>query len=177
MGVVERVMAFLAAAVMVVLAAAVAALILGWDAANMLAWFDVLSGRPLEGAVVVIFLGLGGAYFTAAALRRGTTQGVRWQGELGNVDVSLSTVEALAQQAASQVEGIKDLSTSVTVSGEGLQVELMLHVLPDRSIPALASQVQEKVSHYIEEIVGVPVAAAQVNVKGISASKEKARVQ
>lgn len=175
MWLIERIMALFAAAVLAVLAATVAALVLGWDAGGLQVWLEALRGQVVEGVVMAVLLAGGASYFAWVALRRPQAQAVRWQGDLGDVDVSLQAVEALVKQAATQVNGIRDLATSVSVTQEGLQVDLVVQLVPEKSIPDLASAVQEKVSRYIHEVVGVPVTSTRVSVRGIGI-KEKPRV-
>lgn len=173
---VERVVFIIVAAVMVAVAATIVALVMGWDGAVLLTAVRLVQSQPVEAGILAAVLALGAAYLVTAAFRPGRERTVRWHGELGDVDISIQAVEALAAQAASKVSGIKDLKAQVGVSSDGLSIKLDAHVLPERSIPDLATEVQSRVSSYVHEIVGVPVEACAVRVRGIE-RKSKVEVE
>ncbi|NLV92798.1 MAG: alkaline shock response membrane anchor protein AmaP [Firmicutes bacterium] len=177
MAVVDRIMAVVAATLLVVLAVIVAAAMLGWNAEAMISAMQLLRGRYLEGLAVVILLGIGAVYFVLVAVRRSAPRSVRWEGELGDVEVSLTTVEALARAAAQEVEGIVDVVPTAYRDTDGLRIGLRMTVPPDQSIPDLSSKVQSLVASHVENIIGVPVVATSIQVRGIGSVREKSRVQ
>lgn len=174
---VERIVFVLIAAVLVALAATIVALVVGWDGAILFTWFQRLQSQPVEGGMLAAFLVLGAVYFVVAAFRSEGERIVRWRGDLGAVDISVQAVEDLAAQAAANVSGVKDLRVRVDVIQDRLRVKVDTYVLPERSIPELATDVQSRVSSYVQEIVGIPVEDCIVRVRGIDRRSHQGKVE
>ena len=175
MAVVDRIMAVVAATLLVVLAVIVAAAMLGWNAEAMISAMQLLRGRYLEGLAVVILLGIGAVYFVLVAVRRSAPRSVRWEGELGDVEVSLTTVEALARAAAQEVEDCRRGPDGYRDT-DGLRIGLRMTVPPDQSIPDLSSKVQSLVASHVENIIEYQWWPLRFK-SGYRQCQEKSRVQ
>lgn len=99
--------------------------------------------------------------------------------ELGDVRISLDTVENLALRAAGRTRGLKDLKARIKVDQAGLEVELRTVVDGETSIPAVTEEVQNAIKNHIEEITGIPVSRVSVYVANVvqSAPAFKSRVE
>lgn len=99
--------------------------------------------------------------------------------ELGDVRISIDTVENLALKAAGRTRGLKDLKARVKVDQAGLEIEIRTVVDGETSIPAITEEVQSSIKSYIEEITGIPVARVSVYVANVvqSAPAFKSRVE
>ena len=82
--------------------------------------------------------------------------------DLGQVRVGMEAVDSLVRKAALSIRGVREIKTDLSVDKLGLSVNLKLLVASDLSLPELTSQVQEAVSSYIQQTVGI--APKQVNV-------------
>jgi len=88
-------------------------------------------------------------------------------GELGEMGIALSALEDLVTRAALQIKGVKEVIPSLKILPQGLWVELKITVTPDRNLPELMSQLQEKVHEYITNTAGLAVHEIKVHVKGV----------
>ena len=92
----------------------------------------------------------------------GQPKGVVAETDLGQVRVGMEAVDSLVRKAALSIRGVREIKTDLSVDKLGLSVNLKLLVASDLSLPELTSQVQEAVSSYIQQTVGI--APKQVNV-------------
>lgn len=107
--------------------------------------------------------------------------------ELGNIEVSREVVETLAGLAAvdcyglvgmvaqdiqsgiSSILGLESVRKGVTVksSDKGLVIDVFVIVGYGIKILEVANSVMQKVAYMLEDKAGLPVAAVNVNVKGV----------
>jgi uncharacterized alkaline shock family protein YloU len=108
-----------------------------------------------------------------------TVPSIDQRSELGDIRISLETVENLALKAAARTRGLKDLKARIKVDQAGLEVELRAVVDGDTSIPALSEEAQNGIKSHIEDITGIPVSRVSVYVANVvqSAPAFKSRVE
>jgi len=99
--------------------------------------------------------------------------------DLGDIRISLETVENLSLKAASRVRGAKDLRARVRVEGSGLVIMIRAFADGDGSIPALSEEIQRTVAAHVEETTGIPVAEVSVFIANVAQSPAtfKSRVE
>jgi uncharacterized alkaline shock family protein YloU len=99
--------------------------------------------------------------------------------ELGDIRISIETVENLALKTAGRSRGVKDLRARVRVGSAGIEITIRSVVDGESSIPALTEEMQAAVKQHIEEITGIPVASVSVYIANIvqSAPTFKSRVE
>ncbi len=97
--------------------------------------------------------------------------------EMGEVRISLQAVESMVLMAARSVKGIREVSTRTESTEQGLVIYLRIKPIPDIPIPGLASELQEKVKAYVQEISGYNVAEIKVLVENIAHEKIQKNVR
>jgi len=111
--------------------------------------------------------------FLYVALRRGggAAQSIDQRTEIGDIRISLETVENLALKAASRHRGVQDLRARIRVTDAGLEISIRAVVDGDSPIPALTEEMQRSVRDHVEQITGIPVANVAVFVANIARSQ------
>lgn len=89
------------------------------------------------------------------------------RGECGEVHITLLALENMVLRVVQQIRGIRDSSRRVSCTPNGLVVYLRVKVLPDRKLPDLAAELQEKIKSYLEEITGIAVSEVKVKIENI----------
>lgn len=126
---------------------------------------------------IVLFL-LSVRFFLVAIKRssKGPTT-VEQRSDIGNIAISLDTIESLALKAAAKQRGLKDLRARISVTDVGIEIAIRTFVDGDRSIPTLSQEIQRSVKAHVEEITGIAVDSVSVFVANITAtSLTKSRV-
>ena len=96
--------------------------------------------------------------------------------EIGEIKISLLTLENIALTAAKNLEGIKDAKSNVSVAKEGVIITIKTTVLSDIIIPDLSEQIQKTVKKSVEATSGVKVEQVRVLIESIC-SNQKLRVE
>ena len=123
-------------------------------------------GAVLDGGIVVLLILLMAIYLTIMATRRENQKSVVYRGELGEVRISITSIQGLVAQAAREIPGVTDVSVAVT-DAESLRVRLDIQVLPGHNIPQLSEELQKTVKDYLNSTVGISAEEVQVFVRGI----------
>ncbi|HHX88048.1 MAG TPA: alkaline shock response membrane anchor protein AmaP [Firmicutes bacterium] len=87
--------------------------------------------------------------------------------ELGEVRISIAAIENMVLRVTQQHNAIKESNRKVVKTPRGLVVYLRAKVMPDLNLPSLASELQQNVNSYIEEVTGIKVAEVKVLVENI----------
>ena len=97
---------------------------------------------------------------------------------IGEVRISLNSIENISINASKKAGGVKDTKTSVRKLDDGVAVTVRIVVMPDLSIPAISEDVQLRVKKAVEESSGILVKNVRVIVDSIySGATYKARVE
>lgn len=97
---------------------------------------------------------------------------------IGEVRISLNSIENISINAARKAAGVKDTRTDVKRQEDGVSVTVRLVVMPDLSIPAISEDVQMRVKKSVEESSGIQVKDVRVIVDSIySGVTYRARVE
>lgn len=105
-----------------------------------------------------------------------TSQSVDKKTELGEIQISMETLESLSLKAVSRMKGIHDVKSSVRSSDTGLILKLRCLVDGDLAIPQLSVEMQKAVKEHVESIAGIPVHQVVVriaNIQKAQASKSR----
>lgn len=179
MRVVDRLVVTLAALFVLAFGVAVLALVAGWNGVPWL--LDLLAAARAAHRVEAVLTGLLGVavalYLLAVGWQReGRMDVIRQAGALGEISVSLRAVEAVVEQSAEAVRGVKDVEARLRQQEGALVVDLNVGVTAERSVPEVSGEVQQRVAERIREIVGVEVAHVGVQVRHIEAER-RARIE
>ncbi|MGI6669203.1 MAG: alkaline shock response membrane anchor protein AmaP [Acetivibrionales bacterium] len=97
---------------------------------------------------------------------------------IGEIKISLSSIENIASHTCRRINGVKESKTIVRKSEDAVQIEARMIVMPDMSIPVISEEVQARVKKAVEEASGVMVKNVNVIVDNIySGITYKARVE
>lgn len=130
-----------------------------------------LYGNPMSALpyliVAVIFLVISVRFFIGSfVFGRPAKQerGIRQRGEFGDVNISIATIQTIAERAARRVKGVRDLKTIVKSLESGNLIELRVSVDGETPIPEITQKLQADVKATIEAIAGVEITEVRVTV-------------
>lgn len=86
---------------------------------------------------------------------------------IGEIKISLDTIENLALAASRKLNGVKESKAYVAKLAEGVSIVIKTVVLADINIPALSEDIQVKVKRTVEESSGIKVSDVKVVVDNI----------
>lgn len=137
-------------------------------------WFDLrmADGTTAQKAAVVITglaLFLVSLRFLYISVRSGHEKvtSIDQRTELGDIRISLDTIENLALKAGARIREAKDLHARVHVTEAGLSIRLRAMVDGDQPIPEMSETLQRTVKAMVEEVTGIPVADVSVYVANV----------
>lgn len=129
-------------------------------------------------AVVIFLFSL---RFFILSIRRDRTSlhaSIDQRTEIGEIKISIDTIENVALKAAGRVRGIKDLKARIHANDAGLDITIRAIVDGEHSIPGITEEVQRNVRDYVHEITGIPVSYVSVYVANVVQTQTfKARVE
>lgn len=98
--------------------------------------------------------------------------------ELGDVHISVAAVENLVEKVARHVRGVREIKVKVALNGASINVKIRAVISPESHVPAVSSEIQQRVHDYIKNTVGVELANVEIRVDNISNDfKVKQRVE
>lgn len=97
--------------------------------------------------------------------------------EIGEIKVSLNSIESIALAATKRLSGIKEAKAYVYKGMEGVTVVIKAVVLSDVNIPILSEDIQVKVKKTVEDTSGIRVIEVKVIVDNIFVGYNKNRVE
>ena len=97
---------------------------------------------------------------------------------IGEVRISLNSIENIALNASKKVNGVRDTKAYVKKIEDSVGVIIRIVVMPDMNIPAISADVQERVKKSVEESSGINVKEVKIVVDSIySGAVNKTRVE
>lgn len=91
--------------------------------------------------------------------------------ELGEIQVSMETLESLSLRAVSRIKGIHEVKATVRVADHGLMIRLRCLMDGDVSIPVISEEMQKAVKEHVQAISGIPVNQVTINISNIQRSQ------
>lgn len=121
-------------------------------------------------AVAVIFLLISVRFFFSSFTSRKPRKekGIRQRSELGEVNITLSTIQTIAERTARRVKGVRDLKTTVKALESGNTITLRVAVDGETPIPDLTQRLQYDVKEQVETIAGVTITEVAVVVTDVA---------
>ena len=92
---------------------------------------------------------------------------------LGQVRISLITIENLVKKVVYQIHGVKEVTPRVVQTREGIGLYIRAVVAPDISIPEISRQIQHRVQEYLVETTGITVNEIKIMVDNISTTRPR----
>ena len=152
------------------------AFVLGWQGKQLFGWLTGLRYSALDGSVLAAVFVLAALYLLATLIKERQDEGsIIQETDLGQVEVSLKAIVTLVKRAARDLSGVRELSPVVRVDPKGLDIQVTAQVDAGLNIPALATEIQQKIQNYLLETVGYPVHRVKVDIKDVR-PEPKARI-
>ncbi|GAB6182112.1 hypothetical protein JCM14036_34310 [Desulfotomaculum defluvii] len=92
---------------------------------------------------------------------------------LGQVRISIMTIENLVKKAVYQIHGVKEVRPRVVQTSRGMGLHIRAIVAPDISIPEVSREIQQRVQEYILQTTGITVNDIKVIVDNISSTRPR----
>lgn len=149
----------------------------------MQSWVEELFGSDaiqITWTVVAAVLLLFSLRFLIVSLQRSSSSSasIDQRTDIGDIRISIETIENLALKAATRQRGVKDLRARVRATDAGIEIMLRTIVDGESSIPALTEEIQRTVKENVEEITGIPVINVAVFIANVVQSGTfKSRVE
>lgn len=96
--------------------------------------------------------------------------------DLGELKVSLVSIENIALGVTKKISGVRDVKASVKKSQDNVYIAIKTIVMPDVIIPELLEEIQNRVKKVVESITGIKVLRINAMVDNIS-TVYKSRVE
>lgn len=94
-------------------------------------------------------------------------RGVSKYTNIGEIRISLNSIESIALSASRRVMGVREAKAYVSKIDDGVSVVIKLVALPDINLPSLSQDIQTRVKGSIEESSGIKVNEVKVIVDNI----------
>ena len=128
--------------------------------------------------IALIFFSLSVMFLLSGFKRSKDKKAVSKHTNIGEIRISLNSIENIALNASKKVGGVRECKTIVKKMEEGVSVEARIVVMPDLSIPVISEEVQSRVKKAVEDASGITVKQVGVIVDSIYSNiTYKARVE
>jgi len=97
--------------------------------------------------------------------------------DLGEVNIALSAIETLVTKVARGIKGVRDVRSTVYSRDGGIGVRVRGVVSPEVNVPETARAIQQAVTDYTKNVVGVDVTEVKVLVQNITNETRARRVE
>jgi len=108
-------------------------------------------------------------------MRKGRSQTVVRHTTFGEVNISLSAIEGMAQKSARVVPGLRDIKAVAQQVDDGVIIHITALALSDMNIPESSIKAQQSIKEYIEECTGISVKEIKVRINDLA--NQKGRVE
>jgi uncharacterized alkaline shock family protein YloU len=117
--------------------------------------------------ITLIFLVLSIMFLFSGVKRDKDKKAVSKYTNIGEIKISLNSVENIALTASRKLTGIKESKAYVTKIEDALNIVIKVVILTDINIPSLSEDIQIKVKNSVEETTGIKVNDVKVVVDNI----------
>lgn len=118
--------------------------------------------------IISLILLISGIIFLISALKTDKDRKVVSKyTNIGEVKISLNSIENIALNAAGKFSAIKDVRAFVSKVDDNVSITIKALVLPDTNIPIISNEIQETVKTAIEESSGIIVSDVGIFIENI----------
>ena len=128
-----------------------------------LGWVMLLVGALIVIIGVVVMVGI-----AFRSEKRAQPRTVQTNAEGGNVEMSVSAIHRIVEQAAGTLSGLGEITTEVHNTPNGVEIQAKVSVNADMNIPELANNLQTVIKNQLENMGGLTVASVKVLVFDIA---------
>lgn len=152
------------------------AVMLGWPAPLFLLRDVFYPGRPeVFWPLMAVIILVGIRLFWVSLYRPTQKQQhvVLSENAMGQVNVAVSAVEELVNKVAGRVTGVKEVSSKMLSSPEGVGIKIQASVSPEINVPNVSAEIQNAVKEKASEIFGLTVNNVEVHIESIAVKKQR----
>jgi uncharacterized alkaline shock family protein YloU len=118
-------------------------------------------------AVALVFFALSIMFLLSGVRNSKDRKAVSKHTSIGEIKISLNSIENIAINASRKTNGVRDSKTLVRKTDDSVEIEIRIVVMPDMSIPAITEDVQQRVKKSVEDTAGIAVKTVRVIVDSI----------
>lgn len=100
-----------------------------------------------------------------------TEKGIRQRSDLGEVNITLQTIQTIAERAARRVKGVRDLKTVVRALESGNTITVRVSVDGETPLPEMTQNLQANIKEQVESIAGVVISEVVVVVTEVASEE------
>jgi hypothetical protein len=159
-----------------VLAGLFSAVMLGWPAPLFLLRDVFYPGRPevfWPLMAVIILVGIRLFWASLSKPQKKQQHVVLSENALGQVNVAVIAVEELVNKVTGRVPGVKEVSSQMLLSPEGVGIKIQASVSPEINVPNVSAEIQNAVKEKVSEIFGLAVNNVEVHIESITVKKQR----
>ncbi len=119
-------------------------------------------------AIVLVFFVLSVVFFLSGFKTGKEKKAVTKKTEVGEISISLDTIESIALSAARKMPGIVGTRASVSKLDNEVSITVKTNVIQDVNIPSLSEQMQNEVREAVESSSGITVRDVRIIIDNIS---------
>lgn len=82
----------------------------------------------------------------------------------GKTTISASAIDTMVKRHCKGYDRIKDCTTNVAVTQEGISIGLKCSLLPETNIPEISASIQKSLKEYLEQYCGVTIKTITVDI-------------
>ncbi len=154
----------------------ISAVMLGWPSPWILLRDIFYPGRPeifWPLMAIVILIGIRLIWVSIYRPQKNLRHVVLAENDLGQVNLSLSAVEDLANKAAGRIQGVKEVSSRMVGVPQGVGLKVQASVTPDINVPDASAEIQNTIKEKVFEVTGLQVSSVEVHIQSISVTKPR----
>jgi uncharacterized alkaline shock family protein YloU len=159
-----------------VIAGLFSAVMLGWPAPLFLLRDVFYPGRPevfWPLMAVLILAGIRLFWASMSKPQKKLQHVVLSENAMGQVNVAVSAVEELVNKVTGRIHGVKEVSSQMLSSPEGVGIKIQASVSPEINVPNVSSEIQNAVREKTSEIFGLAVNNVAVHIESIAVKKQR----
>jgi len=134
--------------------------------------------RIAVSVIALVFFALSLMFLFSGIKSNKDKKGVSKHTNIGEIRISLNSIENIAFNASKKAGGVRESKTVVKKEDDGVGIEVRIVAMPDLSIPTISEEIQSRVKKAVEDASGIEVKQVRVVVDSIySGVTNRARVE
>ena len=131
--------------------------------------------RYIIGIIGIVFLILSIRVMLSGMRGESSGRSISRQTQLGEVRISVITLQNIAERAVKGIEGVKEVKSRALLNNDGAVMKINL-VVANIKLPELVVEVQKLVKNEVESVTGINVAEVKVYIDNVTVNM-KTRVE
>lgn len=158
---------------LIVLSCVMIAVTSGWFSPELFRPYidQILAGTNIAYLIVaILFLIVSLRFFLSSFQfkRNKEDRGIRQRSDLGEINITVQTIQTIVERVARRVKGVRDLRSSVKVIESGTVISLKVSVDGETPFPELTHKLQTDVKEQVESITGILISEVKVVVTEVA---------